>query len=113
MKLDVEGNWLTGYKVDIVDAVKSLSPYKLGRLLMQLKNETVIEALSVNSDVTWPIMYEELKYWEQYVSNDYKERLKDPDYTELEDYSVKEHKQLINSMKVVLEFLNPICLNNS
>jgi len=113
MKLDVEGNWLTGYKVDVVDAVKSLSPYKLGRLLVKLDNETVIKALSLNSDVTWPIMYEELKSWEQYVSDDYEQRLEDPDYTELEDYSVQEHKHLIDSMKVVLKFLDPICQNNS
>ena len=105
--IDVEGNWFTGYKVDIRDAFVALEARDMSTLLKAVPVAKLNEALSdVEYDAELKTGYNCVSGWHDFIADDYDGRVEGYPYTGFEDMPIEEHAELVEAFKKVSNYLS-------
>lgn len=106
--INVEGNWFTGYKVDIRDAFVSLETQDMAVLLRAVGIEKIEEALAaeIEYDTELKTGYNCVSGWHDFIKDDYDGRVEGYPYSDFEDnMSMEEHAELVEAFKKVSNYL--------
>jgi len=104
--IDVEGNWFTGYKVDIQDAFVALEARDMRTLLKAVPVTKLSEALAdVEYDDGFEAAADVVLGWHDFIKDDYDGRTEGYPYSDFEDMPIEEHAELIEAFKKVSNYL--------
>ena len=105
--IDVEGNWFTGYRVDIRDAFVALEARDIRTLLNAVPAAKLSEALAeVDYNAELKTGHNCVSGWHDFIADDYDGRVEGYPYTDFEDMPIEEHAELVEAFKKVSNYLS-------